>query len=52
MEESMFEIGITSTIGSGVGLFSTRKLMKEMGGSIRFIGNGTILKGASFELTF
>ncbi len=52
MEESMFEIGITSTIGSGVGLFSTRKLMEEMGGAIRFIGNGIILKGASFELTF
>ncbi|CAA0214084.1 ATP-binding protein [Tenacibaculum maritimum] len=52
MEESMFEIGITSTIGSGVGLFSTRKLMEEMGGNIKFIGNGAILKGASFELTF
>lgn len=52
MEDSMFEIGITSTIGSGVGLFSTRKLMKEMGGDIKFLGNGKILKGAAFELTF
>lgn len=52
IESSMFDIGITSTVGSGVGLFTIKKLMKEMGGIIKFIGNGTILSGATFQLTF
>lgn len=52
IESSMFDIGITSTIGSGVGLFTIKKLMKEMGGSAKFIGNGVILSGANFQLTF
>lgn len=52
IESSMFDIGITSTIGSGVGLFTVRKLMKEMGGNVKFIGNGVILPGANFQLTF
>ncbi|WP_341200703.1 ATP-binding protein [Croceibacter atlanticus] len=52
IESSMFEIGITSTIGSGVGLFTIKKLMKEMGGSAKFIGNDVILSGANFQLTF
>ncbi|MGH1335881.1 MAG: ATP-binding protein [Aureispira sp.] len=52
IEASMFEIGITSTIGSGVGLFNVKKLMKEMRGSVKFIGNDVILSGANFQLTF
>lgn len=52
IEDAMFEIGITSTIGSGVGLFSSRKLMSEMGGKIEFLGNDKFLKGATFELNF
>jgi len=48
----MFDIGITSTIGSGVGLFTVRKLMKEMGGNVKFIGNDVVLSGANFQLTF
>ena len=52
IESSMFDIGITSTIGSGVGLFTVRKLMKEMGGNVKFIGNDVVLSGANFQLTF
>lgn len=52
IKESMFELGITSTIGSGVGLFTNKKLMSEMGGDFKFIGNNIVLKGAAFELIF
>lgn len=52
IQSSMFNIGITNTIGSGVGLFIINKLMYEMGGNIKFLGNGIVLKGASFQLIF
>jgi signal transduction histidine kinase len=52
IEKSLFNIGITTTSGSGVGLFTNNKLMSEMGASLSFLGNGVHEKGASFELIF
>lgn len=51
--EQIFELGITSTVGgSGIGLYTARKALKNMKGDIRFMGNGLVLKGASFKITF
>lgn len=52
IEDLIFELGITSTTGSGVGLYTNKKLMKEMGGDFTYLGNSVHLKGASFELIF
>jgi signal transduction histidine kinase len=48
--EAMFELGVTETDGSGIGLNSIRKSLKSMHGVISFLGNGVVLKGASFEI--
>jgi signal transduction histidine kinase len=50
---SIFELGVKSNIeGSGIGLFSVKKKMKEMYGDIDFEGNNLRFKGASFKLIF
>jgi len=51
--ETIFDLGVKSkTEGSGIGLFSVKKKMKEMYGDIEFVGNNISLKGATFKLTF
>ena len=50
--ENMFRIGVTTTNGSGIGLFTVNDLLSKMGGKITFLGNGLILKGATFEIIF
>jgi signal transduction histidine kinase len=50
--ESIFELGITSTDGSGIGLYTVRDLLTKMKGSIEYVGDGNILKGATFKITF
>ena len=50
--EKIFELGVTSTDGSGLGLYTIRNILKDMGSTIRFIGNNVKLKGASFLITF
>jgi signal transduction histidine kinase len=55
--EKIFELGVREPApngygGSGIGLNYTRKLMREMGGDIMFVGNGLGLSGASFKVTF
>lgn len=46
----IFELGVTTTDGSGIGLFNVKNALKNMGGMIFVLPNGTILKGAAFEL--
>jgi signal transduction histidine kinase len=48
--EKIFELGITSTDGSGIGLNSVRNALKAIKGTIKFLGNGKLLKGACFEI--
>lgn len=48
--DEIFELGVTTTDGSGIGLNSVRTALKSLKGSIQFIGNGKKLKGASFEI--
>lgn len=48
--EEIFELGVTTTDGSGIGLQSVRTALKAMKGSIKFLGNGIKLRGASFEI--
>ncbi|RIJ48698.1 hypothetical protein D1614_09195 [Maribellus luteus] len=48
--EVIFELGITTTDGSGIGLNYVRRTLAKMQGKIRFLGNNKFLKGASFEI--
>lgn len=50
--QKIFELGITSTDGSGIGLASVKKALSSMGAKIDFIGNGIELRGATFEIIF
>jgi signal transduction histidine kinase len=50
--DQIFELGVTTTTGSGIGLNSVRDALKNMKGHIKFVGNGIGLKGATFEITF
>ena len=50
--QRIFELGITTTDGSGIGLSSVRKALSSMGAKIDFIGNGIELLGATFEIIF
>lgn len=50
--EKIFELGVTTTNGSGIGLNSVRTALKSMKASISFLGNGKFLSGAAFEILF
>jgi signal transduction histidine kinase len=45
--QRIFEMGYTTTHGSGLGLYHVRQVLGEMGGSIE-IEDGSTEKGASF----
>ena len=44
----------STTGGSGIGLYTSRNLLKTVGGQLRFVGNGCKknMKGACFEVVF
>ena len=50
MPDSIFELGVTSTDGSGIGLYTIKNCLEEIGGTIKFAGNGQKMKGASFVI--
>lgn len=50
--DKIFELGVTTTNGSGIGLNSVRTALKSMKASISFLGNDKYLSGASFEIQF
>lgn len=50
VEDSIFELGVTTTDGSGIGLHTVKTVVEGWRGSVRFVGNGVKLKGASFEM--
>ncbi|WP_461630522.1 ATP-binding protein [Labilibaculum euxinus] len=50
--EILFDLGVTSTNGSGIGLAYAKDLMREMYGDIKYIGQGLDNKGANFRLIF
>ncbi|MES2328158.1 MAG: ATP-binding protein [Bacteroidota bacterium] len=50
--KKIFELGVTETKGSGIGLNSAQRTMDEIGGKIEFAGNHIgKLKGACFKIT-
>ncbi|WP_299619184.1 ATP-binding protein [uncultured Tenacibaculum sp.] len=51
--KSIFELGVRDSKekGSGIGMYDAKKRIKNMKGSIDFIGNNIKLKGASFKIT-
>lgn len=50
--EQIFELGITETDGSGIGLYNVRKSLHDMNAEITFLGNMIKLQGATFQITF
>jgi signal transduction histidine kinase len=50
--EEIFELGVTETDGSGIGLHTVRDRLKTMNADIAFVGNGKKLKGAAFQIVF
>lgn len=52
LAKDLFNPGISGTGGTGLGLYSIRKLAEDIGGSARFVGNGVAgqEKGACFEV--
>lgn len=50
---SIFELGVRESRerGSGIGMFDVKNRLKNLKGTIDFIGNSTKLKGAGFEIT-
>lgn len=51
MPEKIFELGVTETKGSGIGLNSAKRTLEEIGGKIEFVGNNvTKFKGACFKI--
>lgn len=50
--EQIFDLGVTETDGSGIGLHTVRDRLKAMNAEVVFSGNGKRLKGATFQLVF
>jgi len=50
--EKMFDLGATTTEGSGIGLFTVRETLNNLNATTRFIGNNQNLSGATFEILF
>ena len=50
--DKIFELGITTTNGSGIGLNSVKTALKAMRADIKCLGNKHDLFGASFEIKF
>lgn len=48
--EKIFELGYTTTDGSGLGLYQVKNILNEMGASIELVGNSN--KGAEFIMRF
>ncbi|MDQ3192755.1 MAG: ATP-binding protein [Bacteroidota bacterium] len=46
----IFDLGVTTTDGSGIGLNYVRTTLLKMQGTIKYIGNNKLLKGATFEM--
>lgn len=48
----IFELGVTETDGSGIGLHTVRERLKKMNAEVSFVGNGKKLDGATFQIKF
>lgn len=46
----IFDLGITTTDGSGIGLSHVKEGLKKINGDISYVGKGIRNKGASFEI--
>lgn len=53
-KDNIFKRGVTTTKGSGIGLYHISQILKGMRGEVRFLGNAHLeqAKGACFEVTF
>lgn len=50
-ELSVRDIPPSGYSGSGIGLFYTKNLLKEINSDIEFVGNNEVLSGATFKIT-
>jgi signal transduction histidine kinase len=46
----IFDLGVTTTDGSGIGLNYVKTTLAKMQGTIKFLGNNKVLIGAAFEI--
>jgi signal transduction histidine kinase len=51
-EKMMFDLGSTTTEGSGIGLNFVLKTLEKMNANIKFSGNNVKLSGATFQINF
>jgi signal transduction histidine kinase len=52
IKNHIFDLGFTTSRGSGIGLHTAKDLMNQIAGDLKFIGNNRYLKGATFEISF
>ena len=50
--EQIFELTVSATNGSGIGLYSVRQMLSKMNAEIKFVNNSISLIGAAFRVTF
>lgn len=50
--EKMFDLGVTTTDGSGIGLFTIKENLRAIHANTKFVGNNLSLAGATFEINF
>ena len=48
----MFELGVTESTGSGIGLHTVKDTLKGMRAEVSFVGNGVKSEGATFRILF
>lgn len=51
MPDRIFELGVTTTDGSGIGLYTVREVLSTMGAKIVYSGKGCNNRGTSFTIT-
>jgi signal transduction histidine kinase len=54
VSDKIFNLGYSTTRGSGIGMYHVKKLMPKIKAKVRFLGNNIIsgYKGAAFEVMF
>lgn len=51
IEDSIFDLGVTTTDGSGIGLNTVKTVVQGWSGTVQYVGEGLNGKGATIEIT-
>ena len=52
IRDSLFELGATASGGTGIGLYTCRQIIRDLGGDMNFVGNDKRMGGARFRMIF